>query len=49
METPHDKLKENFCIPNKPSIFHLHQTPHARGNTLLLERQHRIKLAMGGG
>lgn len=48
METIHDKLKENFCIPNKPRAF-----PHSRrsagGNTFFPERQREIKLAISGG
>lgn len=34
METIHDKLKENFCIPNKPSAFHPQPTQWKREHFL---------------
>ena len=34
METIHDKLNENFCIPNKPSAFHPQPTQWKREHFL---------------
>lgn len=49
METIHDKLKENFCIPNQPGAFLPHSRLSVGGNTFFLERPRKIKLAAGGG
>lgn len=51
METIHDKLKENFCIPNKPRAFHPPQTEWGKehflhGGTTQNKVGHRCRVGL---
>lgn len=54
METIHDKLKGNFCIPNKPRAFHTQQTECRRehllrGGTTQNKVGHRRRVGLRNG